>query len=74
MASEMKQRIAEIVNEHRHVQEPIAVARMILQAMREPSDMMVLSGSQRDPDAGCVLIWQDMIDAALSEGLPKSDK
>lgn len=77
MAHEMKMRIATLINDHRHTHEPIALARMILEAMREPTKDMEEAaddlgdwGVPSDPGAGhaCALShWTAMIDVAIGK-------
>lgn len=49
MASEMKTRIEAIITEHRHTHEPIAIARLVLEAMVEPTDDMLKAGKGMMP-------------------------
>lgn len=46
----------------------IAVARAVLQAIREPSVDMNYKGCLNHPPANTAGIWRAMIDAALEEG------
>lgn len=41
--------------------------RIVIEAMREPSDRMLLAGTNYDPDNKLKSQWWNMIDAALKE-------
>ena len=71
MSYKMRDRIAEVVNDKKHIHEPIAVARMILEEMREPTPEMlnaattfgVTFSDARD-------VWREMIKCALHDRRP----
>lgn len=85
MSYKMRDRIAEIINDKKHVHEPIAIARMILEAMLEPTDEMVqaaigstsafhdIKGSQLTVNREKVRIrWRAMINSALRDRRPEA--
>ncbi len=71
MSYQMRDRIAAIIQQKKLIHEPIAVARMILQEMLEPTPEMVEAAhtahmSQEDARD----VWRAMIECALRDRRP----
>ncbi len=69
MASEMKERIADVINRHKNTHDEPALARLILEAMRHPTEDMKGYAKHRLPgiERGTAHdVWMLMIDEALS--------
>jgi hypothetical protein len=66
MASEMMDRIALVINQYKYTHDEYPLARLILQAMREPTEAMILAGVHHDNMGDMAGRWRAMIDAALA--------
>lgn len=65
MATEMMDRIALVINQYKHTHDEYPLARLILQAMREPTEPMILAGVHYDNMGDMAGRWRAMIDAAI---------
>jgi hypothetical protein len=64
----MIDRIADVINRYQYTHDEYPLARLILQAMREPTEAMIRSCDwpNTDRNSGLDDVWRVMIDAALS--------